>query len=52
MSARLPMPERFLNKGLEIEIDKIYQEGNIWYSKIIDPAEKNAGIEESKDTGI
>ncbi|MDB2607111.1 right-handed parallel beta-helix repeat-containing protein, partial [Zobellia sp.] len=52
MSARIPMPARFLNKGLDIEVDKINQEGNIWYSKIIDPSIKNVGIEESKEQGF
>ena len=52
MNARIPMPARFLNKGLDIEVDKIDQGGNIWYSPIIDPNEENAAIEKSKKQGF
>jgi hypothetical protein len=52
MNAKIPMPERFLNKGLDIEVDKIEKGGNIWYSPIIDQREKNEGIEGSKKQGF
>ena len=51
MYAILDMPARFLNKGLEIEIDKIDQEGNICYSPILNQSEGNAAIESSKKQG-
>ncbi|MFC1766675.1 right-handed parallel beta-helix repeat-containing protein, partial [Planctomycetota bacterium] len=52
MNARIPMPERFRNKNLDIEVDKIDQGGNIWYSTIIDQSEENAAIEASKKQGF
>lgn len=52
MNARIPMPARFLNKGLDIEVDKIDQSGNIWYSPIIDSSEEKAAIEMSKRQGF
>jgi len=52
MNARIPMPERFRNKGLDIEVDKIDQGGNIWYSPIIDQSGGTAAIEKSKNQGF
>ena len=52
MNAVLPMPERFLNKNLDIEVDKIDQGGNICYSTILDQSEENAAIEKSKKLGF
>ena len=52
MNAVLNMPVRFLNKGLDIEVDKIDQRGNICYSTIFDQSEGNAAIEKSKKLGF
>ena len=52
MNARIPMPVRFRNKGLDIEVDKIDQGGNICYSTIFDQSEGNAAIEGSKKLGF
>ncbi|MFC1766710.1 right-handed parallel beta-helix repeat-containing protein [Planctomycetota bacterium] len=52
MYAKIPMPERFRNKNLDIEVDKIDQGGNIWYSTIIDQSEENAAIEGIKKQGF
>ena len=52
MTLRLPMPPRFLNKNLEIEVEKIDQGGNIFYSTILDQDERNAAFEISKKFGF
>ena len=52
MNAVLNMPVRFRNKGLDIEVDKIDQGGNICYSTIFDQSEGNAAIEGSKKLGF
>lgn len=52
ITTRLPMPARFQNKGLDIEVEKIDQSGNIFSSTILDQSEKNTALEISEKMGF